>query len=153
MPADDEMTLEITSELETILHEFIRAVSFAPDEQPCYETLHGLFVEDGKLIRTSSLSPEIATVDEFIAPRQAMVDSGELTSFQEAECRAITHFFGNVAHRFSVYEKSGVLNGTPFAGRGIISTQFVRTPNGWRISSMAWDDERPGLTIPDRLGG
>ena len=33
---------------------------------------------------------------------------------------------------------------------GIISTQFVKTTAGWRISAMAWDDERPGLTIPSR---
>jgi len=34
--------------------------------------------------------------------------------------------------------------------RGAISTQFVRTPGGWRIGSMAWDDERPGLELPAR---
>ena len=32
----------------------------------------------------------------------------------------------------------------------MISTQYVRTPVGWRISAMAWDDERPGLTLPQR---
>jgi hypothetical protein len=46
-----------------------------------------------------------------------------------------------VAHRFSTYEKRGVRDGTPFAARGRIATQFVRTPGGWRITSMAWDDE------------
>jgi hypothetical protein len=35
-------------------------------------------------------------------------------------------------------------------GSGVISTQFIRTPRGWKMTSMAWDDERPGLTIPDR---
>jgi len=33
----------------------------------------------------------------------------------------------------------------------VITTQFVRTPAGWRISAMAWDDEREGLAVPDRL--
>jgi hypothetical protein len=32
----------------------------------------------------------------------------------------------------------------------MISTQFLRTPASWKISSMAWDDERPGLVIPNR---
>ena len=36
--------------------------------------------------------------------------------------------------------------------RSVISTQFIRTPRGWKTSSMAWDDERPGLGIPDRYG-
>jgi hypothetical protein len=30
-----------------------------------------------------------------------------------------------------------------------ISTQFVKTTAGWKISAMAWDDERPGLSIPE----
>jgi hypothetical protein len=79
-----------------------------------------------------------------------MVDSGALTHFREVEIAAITEAFGNVAHRFSTYEKRGSMHGSEFAARGAISTQFVRTPSGWRISSMAWDDERPGLVLPDR---
>jgi hypothetical protein len=35
-------------------------------------------------------------------------------------------------------------------GRGVISIQFIATPTGWKISAMAWDDERPGLTISER---
>ena len=54
------------------------------------------------------------------------------------------------ATSFSAYAKSGVSKGEPFQARGMISTQFVRTPAGWRISAMAWDDERPGLTLPQR---
>jgi hypothetical protein len=30
----------------------------------------------------------------------------------------------------------------------MVSTQFVKTPAGWKMSAMAWDDERPGLTLP-----
>jgi hypothetical protein len=107
-------------------------------------------VEDGKLIKNNSEAPEMSTIDGFIAPRQRMVDSGVLTSFQEAETGAITEIFGNIAHRFSTYVRRGTVNGTVTEGRGLISTQFIRTPNGWRMSSMAWDDERPGLTIPAR---
>ena len=29
----------------------------------------------------------------------------------------------------------------------MISTQFVYTPAGWKMSAMAWDDERPGLVV------
>jgi hypothetical protein len=28
-----------------------------------------------------------------------------------------------------------------------VSKQFVATPEGWKTRSMAWDDERPGLSI------
>ncbi len=60
-----------------------------------------------------------------------------------------TELFGNVAHRFSPYGKRGVTDRGPIEVRGAISTQFVRTADGWRISSMAWDDERPGLELPE----
>src|SRR5205823_14835512 len=65
------------------------------------------------------------------------------------EMDGVTAGFGNVAHRFSRYRKEGRRDGADFTGRGMISTQFVRTPAGWRISVMAWDDERPGLILPE----
>jgi hypothetical protein len=139
-----------TDELTTLTEEFLAAVTFPAGGRPTYDRIRDLFVSDGKLIRNSGDAPEIETVDEFIAPRQRTVDAGELTEFREAELAAITELFGNVAHRFSTYEKEGVLNGSAFAARGAISTQFIRTPSGWRISSMAWDDERPGLALPER---
>jgi len=129
---------------------FLGAVSFERGQRPAYGDLHDLFVAGGTLIRAISDVPEIATVEEFIAPRQETVDSGALEWFEEVEVAQITEIFGNVAHRFSTYEKRGALNGAAIDARGAISTQFVQTPEGWRISSMAWDDERPGLTLPQR---
>ena len=130
--------------------EFFRAVSFDENQRPPYELLRDLFIADGRLIRNSGDSPEISNVDQFIDARRAMIDAGELTSFCESELANVTEIFGNVAHRFSTYEKRGTLNGLPLLGRGLISTQFISTPTGWKISSMAWDDERPGLVIPNR---
>jgi DNA-binding PadR family transcriptional regulator len=140
----------VRAALDALTHRFFAAVSFEPGRRPGYHAIRDLFIEDGRLVRNSGARPEIATVDQFIEPRQRSVDSGELSAFNETETAEITEIFGNVAHRFSTYTKSGVLGGVPFTGRGMISTQFVRTPDGWRISTMAWDDERPGLTIPER---
>ena len=58
-----------------------------------------------------------------------------------------TEVFGDIAQHFGSYAKAGVQDGTPFTGRGMKTLQFVRTPDGWRISAAAWDDERDGLTI------
>jgi len=136
--------------LDRLTASFFRAVSFEQGEQPPYGELYNLFIERGLLIKNSVATPEVSSVSQFIEPREKLVNSGELTSFKEIELAEITEIFGNVAHRFSTYEKSGTMNGTPFSARGIISTQFIVTPDGWKISAMAWDDERPGLTIPDR---
>jgi len=134
-----------------LLDEFFAAVSFESGERPAYAKLRDLFTADGRLVNTAPQPPDSAGVEEFIEPRQRMVDSGELTAFLERELAASQDVFGNVAHRLSNYEKRGTKNGVTFEARGVISTQFVNTPSGWRISSMAWDDERPGLELPDAL--
>jgi hypothetical protein len=139
----------VKAELDKLTAEFFRAVSFEEGATPPYEKLHALFIEAGLLVKNSGATPEISTVSQFIEPRRANVRSGELTSFNETELSESTHIFGNVAHRFSAYAKSGTLKSIPFAARGMISTQFVLTPSGWKISAMAWDDERPGLSIPE----
>jgi len=133
-----------------VLGAFLAAVSFPPNGRPDYGVLRDLFVDGGRLIKSSGDAPEISTVDEFVAPRQQLVDSGELTSFEEVEIAHRSEVFGNVAHRLSSYAKRGESGGAAIDARGVIFTQFVRTPDGWRMSAMAWDDERPGLPIPER---
>ena len=142
---------EVVAEFKRLTDAFFRSVSFEPGSKPMYEDIHDLFIDVGLLIRNVGPTPEINTVREFIRPRQASVDAGQLTQFYEAEITAVSEVFGSVGHRFSAYVKSGTLNGTPFNARGMICTQFIKTPLGWRISSMAWDDERPGLTLPARF--
>jgi hypothetical protein len=140
----------VNAELDRLTAEFFRAVSFEAGESPPYANIHALFIESGLLIKNTSVLPEISGIHQFIEPRQAMVRAGELSRFREAELSATTEVFGNVAHRFSAYAKSGTMKGVPFEARGMISTQFINTPSGWKMSSMAWDDERPGLAVPER---
>ena len=144
------MTTE--DELAALTAAFFAAVSFAPGERPAYDAIRDLFIEQALLIKNVGAA-EIATVDEFIAPRRALFDSGALTEFDERELDHTTQVFGNVAHRMSTYAKRGVQAGAGFQARGMISTQFVLTPAGWRMSAMAWDDERPGLTLPQTAQG
>jgi steroid delta-isomerase-like uncharacterized protein len=140
----------IEGELKRLVDGFFDAVSFETGAAPAYARIHDLFIATGQLIKNSGSIPEITSVKQFIESRQASVDSGALTRFHEAELTATTEVFGNVAHRFSGYFKSGTLGGVPFEAKGLVSTQFVRTPLGWKISSMAWDDERAGLELPRR---
>jgi len=142
MPSDDATAASVSTELGALIEQFFAAVSFPDGARPDYAKLHDLFISDGKLINTAPQPADIAGVEAFIQSRQRMVDAGELTSFHEAELDGRSDAFGNVAHRLSNYEKRGTRNGLEFSASGVISTQFVNTPSGWRISSMAWDDER-----------
>lgn len=146
-----DQTNAVAAELARLTDAFFRAVSFVRGARPSYADIYGLFIESGLLIKNVGPAPEISTVAEFIRPRQASVDAGQLTEFHEQEIAEVTEVFGNVAHRFSSYSKSGTLNGTAFSARGMISTQFVNTRDGWKMSAMAWDDERPGLALAARF--
>ncbi|MDA0161868.1 hypothetical protein OM076_16460 [Solirubrobacter ginsenosidimutans] len=134
--------MDTEAELARLSRAFFAAVSFEAGGKPGYDAIRDLFISGGLLIRNTGDAPEVTTVDEFIAPRAELVASGALTEFYEGELEAVNQTFGTVAHRWCSYEKRGVQNGTAFAATGAISTQFVLTPGGWRMSSMAWDDAR-----------
>jgi hypothetical protein len=143
----------VKREIGALAAAFFEAVSFEPGGAPPYGNIHGLFIDAGLLIKNTASTPEISTVAGFIASRQALVDGGALTRFREWELSATTQVFGNVAHRYSVYGKADTQDGKDFEARGVISTQFIKTPEGWKMSAMAWDDERPGLALPAELPG
>ena len=134
--------MDTDAELARLAAAFFAAVSFEEGGTPGYDAIGDLFIDAGLLIRNTGDAPEVTTVEEFIAPRAQLVASGALTSFYEGELEAVNQTFGTVAHRWCTYEKRGVQNGSSFEARGAISIQFVLTPEGWRMSSMAWDDER-----------
>jgi len=136
-------------EIDALTAAFFRAVSFDEGARPTYTDLYDLFVESGYIIKNSGPLPEVFSIQQFIEPRQRLADSGEMLHFKEAETAEVTEIFGNIAHRLSIYEKHGISGGAEIDGRGVISIQFIATPTGWKISSMAWDDERPGLALPE----
>jgi len=140
----------VKAEIDRLTTEFFLAVSFEEGAAPMYENIYELFIESGLLVKNTGSAPEINTVQQFIEPRVVAVRNGELTRFHEIELSETTEIFGNVAHRFNSYAKSGTIKGVPFTARGMVSTQFIKTTAGWKISAMAWDDERPGLSIPER---
>jgi hypothetical protein len=133
--------------LDALMSTFFSSVSFEHGQRPDYDGIRRLFIDRGLLVKNVAGATEALSVDEFIAPRLGMVDEGALTDFTETEVSATTFVFGAVAHRVSVYTKSGIQHGTAFTGRGVILSQFVDTDGTWRISCMTWDDERPGLVL------
>lgn len=112
--------------------------------------LSELFIPEAMIIKNTDCAPIIYSLKQFIEPREKLLSEGNLMNFKEEEVYEITEIFGNIAHRFSLYRKIGVLSGEAFDTMGMKTMQFIRTPGGWKISSIAWDDEKSGLTIPKR---
>ncbi len=150
VPLRGESAIEEEDAIANLMAKFLATVSFESGAHPDYTSLPSMFAEAARLVRTASGQPESVGIDEFVRDRTEQVRSGQLNAFAERETSQVTELFGNVAHRFSTYSKRSEHAGAVAESDGIISTQFVNTPAGWRISAMAWDDERPGLTIPSR---
>lgn len=138
---DEAYKVGVRTELDRLIAEFMASFTNTGGRTPDLEGIRRLFIPEGRIISTVGPIPVIMDLDAFIEPRRSMLTDGTLTEFSEWEISERTEIFGSVAHRFSVYAKSGVLNGHHFEAGGQKSTQFLRTPAGWRICSMAWDDE------------
>jgi hypothetical protein len=57
--------------------------------------------------------------------------------------------FGNLVHVWSTYESRRAENDPPFA-RGVNSIQIVHAQGRFWLASVVWDEERSGLTLPQK---
>jgi hypothetical protein len=74
--------------------------------------------------------------------------------FHEVEIGRRIDLFGNIAHAWSQYEARTSPDAEDVERRGINSIQLFNDPEqGWRIVSMIWDNERPGVTVPGIQAG
>ncbi|MFF2960253.1 GNAT family N-acetyltransferase [Streptomyces sp. NPDC057963] len=135
----------VKAELDELMRAFLGAFTNTGGTRPNVDVVREVFIPQGTIIQNVGAEPVIYDLDAFIEPRQKSLTDGTLTEFSEWEVTERTEIFGSVAHRFSEYRKSGFLGGEWFEGSGRKTVQFVRTPAGWKMSSMAWDDA-PGTS-------
>jgi hypothetical protein len=102
--------------------------------------IHAVCLKETMIIKKSELKEDIYNLQTFIEPRKKILSNGKLTEFEERETSEETKIAGNIAQRFSTYKKSGYLNGDFFQGNGTKLFQFIKTKEGWRISSLVWED-------------
>lgn len=134
--------------IDALVTDFFAVFDNRGGKRPAFEVLHQLFIAEALVIKNAGDMPEIYTLTQFIMPREKLLTGGELAEFFEQELTERTDVFGNIAQRFCAYQKSGIQQGKPFRARGMKTMQFIKTANDWKIAALAWDDERPGLTIP-----
>jgi hypothetical protein len=58
--------------------------------------------------------------------------------------------FGNLVHVWSTYESRNAKDDAKPFSRGINSIQIVHAQGRYWIASILFDDERPGLTLPEK---
>jgi RimJ/RimL family protein N-acetyltransferase len=128
------------AELDRLMSTFLGAFTNTGGTRPDVDVVREVFVPQGTIVTHAAGEPVVQGLDAFIEPRQKMLTDGTLTDFSEWEVSERTEISGSIAHRFSEYRKTGFLDGEWFEGAGRKTTQFVRTPAGWRMTSMAWAD-------------
>lgn len=142
-PAEATPVSDVKVELDRLTRTFLGAFTNTGGTGPNIDAIREVFIPQGTIVSNVGDEPVIYDLDSFIEPRRRILTDGTLTEFSEWEVAERTEVFGSIAHRFSSYRKSGFLDGEWFEGSGHKTVQFVRTPAGWRMSSMAWDDVRP----------
>ncbi|WP_225836343.1 nuclear transport factor 2 family protein [Streptomyces sp. NK08204] len=127
-------------EVDALTADFFGAFDNRGGKTPDVDRIRRLFLPQG-VIACTGPGFAVYTVDEFIEPRRTLLTDGRLTEFCEWETAERTEIVGGLASRTGEYRKSGIMNGEPFEGAGTKHLQFVRTPEGWRIASLAWYDQ------------
>jgi hypothetical protein len=125
------------------------SIGFERGGSPDLTQLRQLFVEGGLLINNNE-DTLVMTVDQFIEAFQQQLSSGALQAFSEREVASHTEIFGRVAQRFSTYEARFDPTAAEPDVVGINSVQLVKVGEQWRVSSLAWNDQTEGRSIPER---
>ncbi len=127
--------------IDALIDAFYGAFDNRGTTKPSADALRNLFAMGARVWRVSLGAVEQWNVEDFIAPRVAMLTNGTLTEFHEWETRSRTTVFANIASRESHYRKTGTMNGTPYGGDGRKLIDFCRVAAAWKICSIVWEDD------------
>ncbi|WP_444995867.1 hypothetical protein [Aliikangiella sp. IMCC44359] len=141
----DELQDEIA--ISQLIEAFFKAFDNRNNVEPPIDTIRQLTIAEVLIIKNVGDDCDIYNLDSFLKPRKVLLNSGKLTQFCEVEISHKTEVFGNIAHRFSTYKKSGCLDNKWFECYGKKSIQLVKMDKNWKISAVIWDDERDGLVV------
>ena len=125
-----------------------KALGFSKGNQPAFDSIQYAFIPQAQLINYIADTAQILSIGDFVKAYKNYVETSKLTSFNEEEIYGRTDQFGNIAQRISAY-KTYINSIDIVKERGVNSFQLIKTPQGWKVSSMIWDVEKPGLSIPD----
>lgn len=132
------------AEIRALVATLYRAISGDAGAPRDWDALARLFVDGGRLtvFRNNAASTEILTPEMYAQTRAPIFATN---AFFEVEVGHDATIAGRLAHAFSRYEARRMPDG-PAVANGVNSIQLVRTPQGWRIVSIAWEFTGLGKT-------
>lgn len=141
---------------QTDFRELTRAlyeVVSAPPQERNWDGIRHYYHPEARLVRTG-LNPDgtpfvsVFTLNAYIENVGKMLDG---VRFSEVEVSQESVVFGNVARLTSVYEYTRQSAKETVRGRGVNFFTLVHDAGQWRVMSIVWDNERPGLTLPPEV--
>jgi hypothetical protein len=125
----------------------------APPEQRDWDAIRHYYHPEARLVRTG-LHPDgtpfvsVFTLNGYIENVRQVLDG---VRFSEVEVSQESVVFGNVARLTSVYEYTRQSAKETVRGRGVNFFTLVHDAGQWRVMSIVWDNERPGLPLPPEV--
>jgi len=123
------------------------AISFKEGEKPRYDEIKNYFIPETQFINFRTDTAQIITLNQFAGVFKNFIETTKTHMFYEEELFGRTEQFGKIAHRISTYVTYLNTRDKP-TERGVNSFQLIKTPKGWRVTSIIWDVEKPTLKIP-----
>jgi len=142
--------LGVMHDIDSVIAEMYDIVSFEPGQRPDWDRQNVIFAPDARLVRVHDGGVFEFDLESYRKNFEAMIDSGEMPSFWEAELWRETRRFDDVAHVLSAYTSRRTRDGE-FLGRGVNSVQLFRRDGRWWISAMIWRREGKTVRIQDTL--
>jgi hypothetical protein len=142
-----DYTVPEDSAITKAVHDAYAAISFKKGEKPRFDEIGNYFIPQAQLINFRTDTADITPLPNFIALYKQFVSAGHIDMFYEEEAFGKTEQFGRVAHRISTYN-TYLNTRDSIAERGVNSFQIIKTPKGWKVSSIIWDVESKTLPVP-----
>ena len=129
------------ADIDKVIQAFFAVFDNRQGNIPDFGEFGCLFFDCSMVYKREGNSVRPMGLDEFIGPRDAMLTDGTLQDFYQWEIESQTLVNGGIATRVCRYGKSGLLNGKPYSGQGNKHIQLALTHDGWKITSVVWQDD------------
>lgn len=147
MQGQDQTNKEELAAIKGTIDSLYNALSFEEGGQPDTAQFLSIFLVDGMLINNNRQSGRVISPADFVKGFSSIEG---LRFFSEQEIWGETRFFGNIAHRYSVYEKQIKIKDKEIKGKGVNSFQLVKVNGRWMLSSIIWTDESEAFKVPEK---
>jgi hypothetical protein len=133
--------------IEHLMASLYDVISGPAGQQRDWARFRSLFIPDGRMGVIRQDDAVLFTPDKYVERDDPFFKTN---GFFERAIATRIETFGNLTSVWSTYEsRHAIADAKPFA-RGINSLQIIHAKGRYWIASIMWDDERPGLTLPDK---